>query len=151
VTGGDNGDVSLGSATESPGVVRIWDATSGLATKSFTEAVGPISSVSWAPDGTSIAMSGPEGKVRVWSPADNGIDVVSDESGWVRAVDWSSAGELAYGTTTGDLFVWTKPNGVRKLAGLTHQGPVLSVSWSPDGTKIVSGGQDQSIAVSVIE
>jgi WD40 repeat protein len=50
VTGGDNGDVSLGSATELPGVVRIWDATTGLPTKSFTEAVGAITSVTWSPD-----------------------------------------------------------------------------------------------------
>jgi WD40 repeat protein len=96
-------------------------------------------------------MSGLEGKVRVWSPANNGIDVVSDESGWVPAVDWSSASQLAYATNAGGLSVWTKPNGVRKQFGLTHRGPVLSLSWSPDGTKIVSGGQDKSIALTTVE
>jgi WD40 repeat protein len=151
VTGGDNGDVSVGSLTESPGVVRIWDVTTGLPTKSFTEAVGAISSVAWSPDGTSIAMGGLEGKVRVWSPANNVIDVVSDEKGWVRKVDWSSAGQLAYGTEAGRVSIWSKPGGIRKQAGITHQGPVLSLSWSPDGTKIVSCGQDKSIAITIVK
>jgi WD40 repeat protein len=48
------------------GSLRVWDAADGKPLKSFDWQIGPITAVSFAPDGLTCAAAGLNGKVVIW-------------------------------------------------------------------------------------
>jgi WD40 repeat protein len=78
----------------------------------------PVTDVVWSPDGTRLASASKDSTVRVWQ-----LSEVQD----------SAQGDLA---TMAEQLV---------LEG--HIGSVASVAWSPDGTRLASGGWDDTVRV----
>ncbi len=68
-----------------------------------------------------------------------------------RALLFSAIGVLGLAGTTGGLALWAlsqKPRMGSTLVIYTgHLGPVATVAWSPNGTHIASGSQDQTVQV----
>jgi eukaryotic-like serine/threonine-protein kinase len=48
---------------------------------------------------------------------------------------------------SGYAYVWEAASGKRIFAYAGHQGSMNFVAWSPDGTRIASGGDDQTVQV----
>jgi serine/threonine protein kinase len=121
---------------------------------------GDIWTAAWSPDGKYIALSGNDPIIHVWDPK-TGKDVFTytghtgkRQGAAVVALAWSPTGDriVSVSTTTDingnrpDIQVWNVKS--RKLitsyAGhnpeLGYENIVGSVSWSPDGTRIISAG-----------
>src|SRR5450755_46835 len=115
------GSTTVASASQG-GAVRIWRVDTLAEVHAFyQDAQLPMRAVAFTPRGNQLAVGGNDGLVRVWG---NGV-VCQD-----TAV-----------TAQGILCV----DGPLRFRA--HAGPVRSVSWSPDGRFLATGGDDGTLAV----
>ncbi|MCI0456652.1 MAG: protein kinase [Gemmataceae bacterium] len=129
----------LASAGED-GVVKIWDVTD-LERNTGPEALAlgrhpnEIRSLAWSPDNGFLATAGPDGTVRIWNTA---------------------LGQQPYSllalcppppVVTGLVNVWLATTGPEILTLKGHRAPVASVVFSPDGKRLASAGEDDTVAV----
>jgi WD40 repeat protein len=134
------------------GRIYIWDAATGAAAGDPISAGGPIFSVAFTPDSTSIAASyfqtAPEGSfVRIWSVADHKtayeVSLGFDQAR-PYAVAFSPDGKLVVtGGGEGIVRFWDAATGA--AAGrsiLASAGWVHSLAFDPSGTILVSAGSD---------
>jgi hypothetical protein len=141
------------------GALKWWDAETGQ--ELFTRAghAGGVNSVAWSPDGRRVASAGVDKAVKVWD-AQTGQELFSlkKHTSIVRCLAFSPDGKrlvsgdgLTFGKSEvmapGQIVVWDAETGqeIRTLEG--HRGSVISVAFSPDGRRIVSGSQDTSLKV----
>ncbi|KAI0488580.1 hypothetical protein KFK09_028418 [Dendrobium nobile] len=131
--------------------VYLWDASVGSAFElvTFDDHVGPVSSVSWAPDGKNIALGLSNSFVQLW-------DVTSNRPlRTLEGIHQSRVGTLAWNggiLTTGGMDgnivnndVRIRSHVVQKYRG--HHMEVCGLKWSGSGEKLASGGNDNLVHV----
>ena len=99
---------------------------------------GSIRSVSFSPDGSKIISGSDDGTIRVWN-ASTGIGMLPPLRGQFILLH----SRLMVDDMT--IRVWDATTMLPPLRG--HSGPIRSVAFSSDGTKIVSGSDDKTIRV----
>ena len=122
-----------------------------------------VNSVSFSPDGTRICSGGgdPDNNVRVWD-SDTGeiLQILQNNDGVFSASFNHDGTRIVSGGWDKIVRVWDTTKGIeRETYGVKimyprvikelkgHSGPVRSVSFSPDGLRIVSGGDDKTVRV----
>ncbi|WP_433677712.1 toll/interleukin-1 receptor domain-containing protein [Nocardia sp. CA-119907] len=115
--------------------IRIWDTITGSmrwAPKDHTRIAGAsggyaayVRTVAWSPDGRYIASGGDSGTVTIWNVAAR------------RAEHTLKANNALSAAKT--LQAW--------LFNASHGLEVLSVAWSPDGSRLAVGGRDKAVRV----
>ena len=118
----------------------------------------PIDTIAISPNGKQFVTGGWDGRAVIWDRA-TGKEIRSLTHGGdqVLAVDWSADGKwIVTGSNdrrNGYIQLWNAANGERvertfgsvNGAGESHVGPVLSISFSPNGQSIVSGSDDTTV------
>ncbi|TFK97759.1 Quino protein amine dehydrogenase [Pterulicium gracile] len=112
--------------------VRVWDTTTGEQVAKMDGHNGRVWSVSFSPDGTCIVSGSDDDTVQVWDTATG--EQVAKMNGH-NGIVWSTV--QVWDTVTGEQ--------VGKMDG--HDSIVNSVSFLPDGTRIVSGSHDNTVRV----
>ncbi len=125
-----------------------------------------VTALAWSPDGTTLASASVDRTVRVWRAKDGEeLHVLEHGPAQTRATrrqsgDYMAAGtrcavtsvawspdwgtRLATGAEDGVVRVWSADEiGPSALRG--HAGPITSVAWSPDGTRLASASRDHSV------
>jgi WD40 repeat protein len=108
--------------------------------------------------GSSIAVKGTEGakvggEVRVWDVA-TGRKVAEKTqlSGGVWTVAYGKTGALAWGEAGGgDIFLWARPGKGEPTRFAGHMDSTECLAFSPDATKLVSGGRDRAVKLWDVE
>jgi WD40 repeat protein/DNA-binding SARP family transcriptional activator len=147
------------------GTVFIWDLQTGDPLHTMVHRDGVwVMSVDWSPDGTKIASAGGEdangkgdGTVQVWDAATGeALFALTGEPGaYLWKVAWSpdgtriltTSGSDEYGSKDTTIRVWDANTGEELLVIDRHAGQVTWGSWSPDGTRIVSGSSDNTTRI----
>ena len=154
------------------GTVRLWTLEGEPAAKPFRGHDGPVNSVAFSPDGIRIVSGGENGMVRLWTldgesvaadpfwGHDGPVSSVAFSPDGTRIVSggddstvrlWTLDGEPAAGPFTGhEHRVMDFYSDSPRDSPLTSSPPVVvggvsSVAFSPDGTRIVSGGEDGTV------
>ncbi|KAF9950053.1 hypothetical protein BGZ72_008225 [Mortierella alpina] len=113
--------------------LRIWSATTGEALLTFSGHVNSIISVEYSPDGKQIATVSLDKTVRLWTlPDDDEIDATESK-------EYSRRYQKKL---TSNRDKRPRSHNVR-LSG--HTDPVTSVTYSPDGFTLASGGFDKTV------
>lgn len=110
-----------------------------------------IKTVSWAPNGLSVAFGRDDATVQVWDPLRNAIVAVyRGHTGPIHTVAWSPNGKLIASTSDDcTVRIWDATTGRETYVygGHAQSTWVRPLTWSPDGQYIASGGYDGVVRV----
>src|SRR5262249_4467580 len=129
---------------------KVWDARVGTSLREFQGHTGRVSSVSFSPDGTRLVYGSEDRTARArGGGAGTQLLTLQGHAGAVVSVSFSPDGtRIVTGgghrvppgqATPGEVKVWDARTGTSLLDLPGHTGLVGSVSYSSDGTRIVSG------------
>lgn len=93
---------------------------------------GPVNSVAFSLDGQLVASGSDDGTVRLWN-VKLGIPygILEGHSSWVRAVSFSSNGQLASASDDQTVKIWDVEMGKAQRARNQHSDYVTTVAFSP--------------------
>ncbi len=127
------------------GDVVVFDLGSRKVKAKFENPRGGIRSLAVGGNGAFVLTGATDGAVRWWSVAKNDLDhtLDIDDKATVSALAISSdSRSAAMGLSDGRICVWdlTKQRELERWKA--HKGIVTAIAFSPDGKRIVSGGDD---------
>lgn len=124
--------------------VHVWEVATGRHILTYDGHASFVHQIAWSPDGTDIASGSDDKTVQIWN-ASTGLQIktYADHSESVATVTWSPDGtHIASASSDGTMHVWNSSTGRRAWQHdihSDHSWPHLS--WSPNGTYIVSSGR----------
>jgi hypothetical protein len=136
------------------GVVRVWNAVSGLELHGLYYDGGiSLRTLAFAPAGIQLAVGGDDGRVRLW----NGLTCGQQTFGAfgnqcmdapqrlpaaqqaLRSLAWSPDSRLlAVGAADGTLSLWYPARGQQPLVTIHMGASVHSIAWSPQGDRLAA-------------
>ncbi|XP_078447426.1 cell division cycle 20.2, cofactor of APC complex-like [Wolffia australiana] len=131
--------------------VYLWDATDGATAEMTTtnDDAGPVTSVSWAPDGRHLAVGLNNSDVQLWDTSSSRLlrTLRGAHRGRVGSLSWTghtlSTGGMDGLVVSHDVRV--RAHAIRTHRG--HQQEVCGLKWSPSGQHLASGGNDNLLHV----
>ncbi|MFB2836620.1 AAA-like domain-containing protein, partial [Floridanema evergladense] len=104
-----------------------------------------VISVSWSPDGQTLATGSADKTVKLWNRQGKLLQTLTGHQNSVFSVSWSPDGQtLATGSADGTVKLWNRQGKLlQTLNG--HQNSVNSVSWSPDGQTLATASDDNTV------
>ncbi len=135
----------------------VWDAATGLSQQLLTHDPenrwNVLTAVSWSPLGDEVAIGCADRSIKIWDVASMKCKATlayDAHEARISALAWNGrdANLLASGSRDSnilehDLRVWQRP--LCKLRGHTQE--VCGLKWSPEGTQLASGGNDNCLCV----
>ena len=123
--------------------VRLWDVETRAHKGTLTTHTKGISNVRFSPDGrTFVSSSSNEDKVILWDVDtwQQKAAVDTDINCFALSPDSST---LATGSWWGALHLWDVASGAHKVEFMGHLSTISSLTFSPDGKTLASGGDDK--------
>jgi WD40 repeat protein len=135
--------------------VRIWNASTGAEVMTLRghgdwpelPSCSPVSSVVFSPDGKLIASGSYDRTIKIWN-AKTGAEVRTlEHSHLVSGATFSPNGSQIVSTHGRSIRVWDATTGSELLTLEGHDKEVITVAFSPDGKRILSGSKDETIKI----
>ncbi|KAL7754152.1 60S ribosomal subunit assembly or modification protein [Sorochytrium milnesiophthora] len=127
----------------------LWNATNGERIHTFAGHTDSVIAVGFNHDGSMCATGGMDGAVRVWQVATGELLVALEGPEEVVWLQWHQKGNaLLVGSSDGQTWLFLLPAGsVHAMLTGVHTQSVLCGTFSPDGRRVLTGGEDGSFAV----
>ncbi len=129
---------------------RLWDATTGEPLGPQVRRRGTVTAAAFTPDGRHLITGGNDQTARVWdvAPLLAGLPDAAGRAGpppAERARRWASADGKWEAVAAGDQAVRVRAaNGPDAGPELSHSGGVNAAAFSPDGSKLLTAGDDNT-------
>ncbi len=140
------------SAVLEPGTVRLWDTRSWRLRQVFTGFKSDVDSVAFTPDSLRMVTGSRDKTVEIWDVETGAALRLLDAPGEVYGIAVSPDGALiAAGSGSsgsgepGRVSVWDARTGTLLWSRKGHSERCQSVAFSPDGNRLASAGNDNTI------
>jgi WD40 repeat protein len=140
-------DGKLIASAGADGVVKVWSAER-LAPLATLQAKGEQRAVALSADGTQLVAGGDDGVARIWTLGKSGEAPLEVNCGApIRSVTFAGKdiAAVASGKLVKLIRITGGKAGASDLAG--HTAEVQCVTASPDGRRLISGGNDDTVRV----
>ncbi|PJF35536.1 MAG: hypothetical protein CUN49_10060 [Candidatus Thermofonsia Clade 1 bacterium] len=141
----DGAQIASGSSDQS---VRLWDVVKGAEQRTLEENKARVTALAYSPDGALLAVGGSNGNVLLYET--RGYKVTQTlEMGRtnVSSLAFSSDGKTLAVGAAAKIFLWDVASGRNLTSFDAHRGSVISLTYSADGARIISGGTDNALRV----
>ena len=127
-------------ASGSGRTIRLWDVVTGEHKRTFTGHTSGVTSISFSPDGRTLASGSVDGVVHLWEAiTGKHKQKFTGHTGRITSVAFSLNGRtLASGSYDNTVRVWDAGTGEHKETLTGHTRSVYSVAFSPDGKTLAS-------------
>jgi len=125
--------------------VILWEGESGAQITRFTGHDGPVNAVRFVAGGSQLISAGYDGAIRLWPVGPDAPRATLFANAGFPINDIAllrGGGQVVTASADGILRVWDLASGQIVRALTAHEGAVLAVAASADGTLIASGGTD---------
>ena len=148
----DGGMLASGSTDKT---VQLWDTATGESLKTLTGHPSGITALAFAPDGNTLASGSADGMIRFWN-TQTGDPMADDHiTGHTHSMEAVTFFEDRRGEVTSPLLASVAFNGVitfwdvktwqkSNIQATGQQDWLLTLAFSPDGTKLVSVGGEMT-------
>jgi len=141
------GKIATGGAD---GALRLWGVETPERKQAWTipAASGGVTSLTFTPDGATLLTGGADNKVQAWAAADGkSVRNFAGPTAVATQVALSADGtKLAAAGVDKAARVWNMADGAL-VATLTHAGPVRSVRFNGDASRVVTGADDNTVRI----
>jgi WD40 repeat protein len=125
--------------------VRLWDVASGNSLWELRKHEVPaVTALAWSGDGKTLASAGYDSKIWLWDVATGKASGSIEPRFPVTALAWSARRDALCSGTVAGVQTWEASGRQLRTLGY-HQGGIHTVAWSPDGTQVVSAGEDRTV------
>lgn len=131
----------------SDGILYVYSVESKTLVGLFKGDKGPIYSVAFSPDGTSIVSGGLDRTLCMWNIFSGVTREFKGHEGPIYSVAFSPDGKRIVSGSSNTLRMWDITSGATIHEFKGHTGSIYSVAFSPDGKSIVSGSSDHSLRI----
>jgi WD40 repeat protein len=131
--------------------VKFWDVPSGRERATLRGHWGAVASLAFSPDGKTLVSGSlaPDSNLKVWEVATGKERIVLRHQTWIRSLAFARDGKtLASGGEDGTVKLWNVATWQEEITLHGHSGPVLCVTFSPDGKTLASAsswGKDNGL------
>jgi WD40 repeat protein len=140
-----NDKVAVGAGS---GRLIVYALPSGTPLLNVVAHTGEVLGVSWSPDGTSIATSGGDGLVKLWTSGGVLVRQFAGHTGYAYGVRFAPNGQRIVSCGMDDVLrVWNAGTGALERTITGHTSDVRALDISPNGTYIVSAAVDQTVRI----
>jgi guanine nucleotide-binding protein subunit beta-2-like 1 protein len=140
--------------------LRLWDLKTGKTSRRFDGHTKEVFSVTFSPDNRQIISAGADKGIKLWNTlADNKFTTdVNNHTDWVSCLRYSpslkSSGKqpqfspyFASVGWDGRLKIWNTTFQIKYTFKAHEKGSINSLSISPNGRYLATGGKDQTLSV----
>jgi WD40 repeat protein len=132
--------------------LQVVEVASGKTLLTYQGQQGPLQAVAWSRDGQYLLASSWDRTVHVWEAASGQtrFTYVGHPGEIALSVAWAPESQrVVFGSTDHRVQVWNAVTRAHLLTYPAHVDEVETVAWSPDSTRIASGGSfgDQTVRV----
>ncbi len=141
------------------GVAVLWDVDADKKSRILTPPLAKgkrmltsLRTLAWHPGGKQLIAGGHASRLYVWD-AETGklVRTMIGHTKWILAAAYCPKGEtIASGDDGGTVRLWNA-NGRPRLLFRSHSAAVTGLAWSPDGTRLASCSNDQSIRIRTVK
>src|SRR5262249_31780784 len=122
------------------GVVRIWDAMTGLPISEPFEHEGPVTDLAFTPDGRYLLTSSQDGTARALTIQHrHEPDIILKTQDYYASASFTPDGRYLIGTNLDKAIKFDIVNGAQAGKPMIHANPIYRMRVSPDGRKLVTG------------
>jgi eukaryotic-like serine/threonine-protein kinase len=132
-----------------PGELLLWNIETGKLIRKVTGHAGPLTGVSYHPNGNLIATSSWDRTIRLWDARTGDLrSSLMGHHDWVLHVAFSPEGRrIASGGADGAIKIWDTATGQELWTLRGHTKNVTCVTFSMDGRRLASSSSDQTIKI----
>jgi WD40 repeat protein len=144
----DGSTLALGAVG---GTIRLWDASTGQERAVLCGHTQVVEAVAFSPDGRTMATGDHHGVVKLWDLAtlsERATLAASEDEGLrdeVSALAFAPHGGILAVAVGRVVQLWDVASGSLTACLRGHEGKVICLAFSPDGTRLASGSYDRMV------
>ena len=129
------------------GTVRVWDLGKGELLHTHRRHRNWVEAVAFAGGSGRVLSGGRDGRILKWDLERGEVLGEIRHEGWVRALVCTPDAEAASAVVEDTTTCWDLATGVQTGSFRGHEGPVLSLALTPDGSRLISASADATLLV----